>query len=330
MLLARLFNQSCESKCRGLSASMLRQFVSGSFRGPVKNIATIPLAFLMLAMVACGGGGSSSSSSGAALSGNWQLNLLQEEPRPQTPLGVSGFLLESNDAVSGSVQVPALAAHQNCGGASPLTGSVTGQNVTLTVNIGGASLNFTGSISSNNQSMSGDYQAEAGGCFTTATSGTWSAVLIPPLSGNFTGTLSNSAYMPLVNGVVPPAPISVTGSLTQSSNIGGSTATLTGTIQASGYPCFSTASLAGTISGSNVILTVFSYNQQQIGSIGLTNAPATISLESSGVMLSGTGGTSGLRLGGSTPTGSFGPCPPLFNNGTLQSYDNADVAFLFQ
>jgi hypothetical protein len=296
----------------------------------LRSIAATSLALVLLVLAACGGGNSPTPPANV-LTGNWQMNLLQEEPRPQNSLSVSGFLVQASEALTGSVQVPAVAAGQNCGGVSVLNGTINGQNVTFSINEGGTALNFTGTIASNNQSMAGDYEGPGGGCFTTPTSGSWSALLIPPLNGSFTGTLANSSYMTLVNGVVPPVPISVTGKLTQSANTGESNAALTGTITASGYPCFTTVSVTGTISGANVILALFSYNDQQIGTIGLTNAPATISLESSGFMLTGVGGTSGLRLGGTTPSGSFGPCPAVFNQGgALQSYDNADVAFSFQ
>jgi len=136
--------------------------------------------------------------------------------------------------------------------------------------------------------------------------------------------------MPLVNGIVPPAPIKVTGTLSQSRNVGASNATLEGTISAVSYPCFSTASLAGTISGANVILSLFGSSGIQIGTIGSPNAPATVSAGAQGPVLTGTGGTSGLSLGGSTPTGVFGPCPPLLHNGAAQPFDTADVALSFQ
>jgi hypothetical protein len=264
------------------------------------------------------------------LTGNWQLSLFQEEPRPTQTLAVSGFLQQSSSSFSGSFTFPPSTVNGNCAGVAVLTGTVSGQSIQFSANQAGTVLNFSGALSSDGQSMSGNYQGLGGGCFTRPTTGTWSGILIPPLNGSFTGTLSNSSYMVLVNGIVPPAPIQVTGTLSQTSNIGESNATLQGTISAVGYPCFTTASLTGTISGANVVLSLFGYNGIQIGTIGLPNSPAIISTGSQGPVLIGTGGTSGLSLGASTPTGVFGPCPPLLNNGAFQPNDTADVAFSFQ
>jgi hypothetical protein len=280
---------------------------------------------LLLALVACGGGGrGSASSSGASsevLSGNWQLNLLQEEPReipPQNQLSVSGFLVESNSGLTGSVQVPPVAARLNCGGVSILAGTVDGQSVIFTLNEGGTTLNFTGTISSDNQSMSGDYQGPGGGCFTRPTSGTWNAFLVPSLSGSFTGTLSNSAYMQALLGESAVPPIAVSGKMTQGANTGGSTATLTGTINAAGYPCFSTATLTGTISGQNVILSVFGYDGVEIGSIGTPGTAATVVVGPDGVSLIGV--NTGQELGLNT-----GTCPRVAG----VSSDSAQVSLTF-
>ncbi|HWY57559.1 MAG TPA: hypothetical protein VNZ03_24050 [Terriglobales bacterium] len=264
--------------------------------------------------------------------------LLQEEPRPQNSLSVSGFLVESDNALTGSVEVPPVAAQHHCGGVASLTGTITGQNVTLSVNEGGTAVNLTGSISSDSTSMSGNYQAQGGGCFTTPTTGTWNAFLIPPLNGNFTGTISNSTYMTLVTGASPAAPIAVSGTISQSTNADGSNATLTGSISAVGYPCFSTALISGTISGQNVYLNIFDYNGVQIGSLGQSSgsagvpgSPATVVVSSSGLSLVDTS-TVGLFLGANTGTGTVGPCPPIFDPTLLanRTSDSGSVAFNFQ
>jgi hypothetical protein len=164
-----------------------------------------------------------------------------------------------------------------------------------------------------------------------STSGTFTASLVPPLNGSFTGTLANSLYMAELTGVAPPAPIAVSGSFTQSANAGASNASISGTITAIGYPCFSTASVTGTISGQNVYLDVFDYNGQQIGTIGLPGivgtpgTPATLVVNSGSVSLTGTGSAqSGLSLGASgTP-----PCPAIGLSNITS--DTADVDFTLQ
>lgn len=286
------------------------------------RVFAIPFfVILALTLVSCGGSGSSSSPQSGPLSGNWQITLTQEYPRPQVLLSVSGFLSQSASAVTGSLQVPQSSQNGHCAGVAALTGAVSGQTANFVIDNGGAELNLTGTVSSDQKSISGSYSGQAGGCFTTPTTGTWMASLIPPLNGNFTGTLTSSSYMALLTGQSPPAPVAVVGSFTQTGGAGSSNATLTGTIQASGYPCFRTASFSGTISGANVYLQVFGYDSTLLGTIGLPpGAPATVVVDSQGgVSLVGSGpGTSGLALGAVAAGKTFGPCPPLqTSNGSV-------------
>jgi hypothetical protein len=289
------------------------------FEKPVKILTlTTVLVSLLIPLGGCGGGNNTPTAPVGALSGNWQLNLLQIEPRPQTALSLSGFIVDSENALTGSVQVPPLGPGNHCGGVSTLTGTVNGPAVTLSLNTGGTNLSLTGTISSDNQTMFGDYQGPPGsGCYLLATSGTWNAFLVPSLTGSFTGTLANSSYMQNLLGQSTVPPIVVSGTMTQNTNVDAS-ATLTGTINAVGYPCFSTATLKGTISGQNVILSVFSYNGTQIGSIGQVSSPATVVLGSSGVSLNGTNPGQGLGL-------TAGSCPSVAGD----SSDNAQVELTF-
>lgn len=287
------------------------------------------MVILMIGLTSCGGGNSDPSASGA-LNGNWQIFLTQEYPRPTftNPLSASGFLTQSGSAVSGSVQVPPSPENGKCAGVGTISGTTSAQNVTLVLNNGGTELNLTGSLSTDGSALTGSYSGPGGGCFTTPTSGTWTASLIPPLNGNFTGTITDSAYMAILTGQNPPPVIGVTGTLTQTGGPGSSNATLTGTIQAAGYPCFSTAYVSGTISGENVYLQVFGYNDQQIGTIGVPpSTPATVVSDSSGISLTGSNQGNGLSLGetlGGKPTG---PCPPLQTPNGAQPTDSAAIDF---
>jgi hypothetical protein len=302
----------------------------------VRVLLTTLVVFLSFTFTACGGSGpSSSTTAGGPLTGNWQMSLVQEYPAPVTPLSVSGFLTQSNQTLAGSVEGPTITKTSGtvCGGTAQITGTVNGQTVAFTENLGGTTYNFTGTLSSDNQSMAGVYVGQGGACFAQPTTGTWSALLIPPLDGNFTGTLSGSSYMALLTGITPVAPITVSGSITQSSNAGGSNASLTGTITATGYPCFSTVSLSGTISGQNVYLNVFEYNGEPVGFLGVPSSPATaVPNAKGGVSLVDNNVGNGLQLGIYNGTSTVGPCPPLWNqtNLTYQTYDNAAAQFDFQ
>lgn len=294
------------------------------------------LLVLLVTLTSCGGGSNSSLSANGPLTGNWQLNMLQTYPGKARSLAVSGFLVQSNDMLSGSVQGPSIlspnGSNLNCGGTAQVTGTLSGQSVAFTENLGGTTYNFTGTISSDNQTMSGDFQAPAGACFTAPTTGTWNAFLIPPLNGSFTGTITGSTYMAALTGVSPAAPITVSGTFNQSSNAGASNATVDATINATGYPCFATASLTGTISGQNVYLDVYSYNGEQIGTLGAPSSSPTAGGQPATVILSSTGfslvdaNLDGLNLGSPSP----GPCPPVVVSGGSQAFDQASVALTFQ
>lgn len=298
-------------------------------------LARAALVSMVLMLGACGGGTSSSSRSqqSGPLAGNWQLVLTQGFPfqNPPAVLSVSGFFLQTVNSVMGSVELPGSTLNGNCSGVGLLTGTIGSPNVNLTVDENGSTMSFSGSVSSDNKSMSGTYETLAGGCSNNPTSGTWTAFKVPPLNLKFTGTLSQSSYMQLLTGISPPAPITVSGQLTQSANIGSSNATLTGTITATGYPCLSTASLTGTISGANVVVSVFGYSGAQIGSIGTALAPATVGISSGGISLNGSNTDgSGLTLGAIGSGAAFGPCPALPNSGISQPNDTAAVALSFQ
>ena len=296
----------------------------------MRTLVTAWLAFLLFIAAACGGGNPVVDPSGSA-SGNWQVDLLQNYPGPQTQLSISGFLVESNNSLTGSVQGPTVSNPSGvveCGGIGQLAGTISGQNVTFSLSSGGTVFNFTGVIAPDHTSMSGDYQALAGACFTKPTSGTWNAFLIPPLNGSFTGTLSDSQYMETLTGLNPAAPVSVSGSLTQTPNVGANNAGLTGKITAVAYPCFATASLTGTISGRTVLLSVFGSNGDLIGNIGLEQ-PATVTPTSKGASLTAAPG--GLRLG---PINSniltLGPCPAIQSVAGPTTDDSTAVALTFK
>lgn len=300
----------------------------------VRTLAIALLALPCLILAACGRGSSSPTTASGPLSGNWQMNLLQVDPSPQKALSVSGFLAQAKDVLTGSVQGPTITNQSgvtNCAGIALVAGTINGQNVTFSVNPGGTVFSFTGVISTDNTSMSGSYEAQGGACFTRPTTGTWTATLVPPLNGTFSGTLADSTYMSLLTGVNPPAPIAVSGTFTQSSNAGASNATLTGTITAIGYPCFTTVSLSGTISGQNVYMDVFDYSGVQIGTLGVPGAagiagtPATVVPSSNSLSLTGSG-QAGLALGAS----GVPPCPALNGNGTNVTTDTTTVAFTLQ
>ena len=282
----------------------------------MRILLTTCVVCLTLFAAGCGGGTAvtASNAQSGPLSANWQLVLTQNVPRPPITLSISGFLLQSHNSITGSVELPGNGVQQKCAGVGVVTGSIDGQNVALSIDEGGSTLSLSGALSSDGKSMSGDYETPSGGCLTVASTGTWQAAPVPQLSGNFNGTLANSGYMQLITGTnaAQLPPIQVSGSITQGPNTGSSNAALSGTINAVGYPCFATAYLTGTVSGTNVVAAVFGFDGSQIGTFGTIVAPATISTNSGIVSVNGD-----LVLGILLPGGiEQGPCPKLADPGS--------------
>lgn len=233
-------------------------------------MAAISVLFLIAVALACGGGGTSGGAS-SPLTGNWELSL-QEHGVAEPPLFYTGFLIQNGSSVTGSVILGG-----GCDGVGPVTGTVDGQNLTLNINEFGQDLSLIGSLPAASAPMEGQFSTLAGACTTPyASTGTWSAVLVSPLNGNFTGTLTSTP----ASGI---APVNVNGTITQGPNTGSSTATLSGTITATnptssfcGY--LTTAVITGVISGEGATLDLFGPDGSLISQISATVTPDGTSL----------------------------------------------------
>ena len=112
-----------------------------------------------------------------------------------------GFLLQQNGAVTGgavySVSLPELLIPCNSGSA-PITGTISGQNVTLTAVAGTENFTLTGTLSSDGSTMTGTYTSTAGTagdgtpCGTAQTGLQWSAMLVPPITGPIQGNFHST------------------------------------------------------------------------------------------------------------------------------------------
>src|SRR5262249_46793545 len=236
------------------------------------------LAFLLSGislLTACGGGGGSVNPTGAPLSGNWQFTFTPN----QSFLGglQGGFLLQNKGAVNGAavyaISVTSAGTPTLCNsGSASISGTISGQNVTLTAAAAGQDFTLTGTLSSDGTTMTGTYTSTDGPmvggvpCGTAQSGITWTATSVPPLTGNFRGNFHS---------VFSNQNFPVTGMLTQGENIGASNATVTGTLNfvdpvtlISNYPCFDVASVNGQISGNVVILQIIASNGANIGQIG--------------------------------------------------------------
>jgi len=216
------------------------------------------LLALLAVMPACGGGNSSNSTPPGMLSGNWEMNL-QKDDSTLKPKTQSGFLLQQKDVVTGSVILKATP----CSGVGSVNGMVSGSNVALTVSPTGITVNLTGTLGSDQASMSGDYIILPQGCSGSQTApemGTWTANLVKPLGGSFTGTFTS----------VKVGDLPVNGQVTQAANTG-SSAPLGGKLMVAGY-CFSATNISGAISGTDVVMNLLNSDGSQAGEVTGTSS----------------------------------------------------------
>jgi hypothetical protein len=296
-----------------------RSFKPVSFGGNVKSLWFLLLAG-MLALSACGGSSASSrSQSTGPLSGNWQFTM--SPPSDNSFLGglQGGFLLQDKGSVTGSVVYSVSTPPQQGGsptlcnsGSAPITGTINGQNVTLTASAATQTFTLTGTLSANGSTMMGTYTSSDGqGCGTAQMGLQWSAISVPPISGTFQGNFHSvlSSPNPITNTSLRDQDFQVSGSLTQGANTGASNATVTGTLTFQGYPCLDTASVNGQISGNSVILQIIASNGLNVGQIGAPVgapiiAPVIFQSSTGGSILHGTNGygiTTKACPGGNVP-----------------------------
>jgi hypothetical protein len=266
-------------------------------RGSEGKILLLFLLASLTVLSACGGSSSQSQGNGT-VAGNWQFTMAAPSDDSFQGGMQGGFLLQNNGSVTGGVIYSILLPAQPggsptlCnGGSAPITGTITGQNVTLTAIAGPQTFTLTGTLSADSSIMMGTYASTGGqGCGTAQTGLQWSAISVPPLTGAIQGSFHSSLDPVLRNQLFP-----VSGTLSQGQNIGASNATVTGTLTFQGYPCLAAASVNGQISGNSVILHIFAPNGLDVGQIGApagfsNPSPVTFVNSAAGAVLEGTNG----------------------------------------
>jgi len=294
-------------------------------------LLTLLAATTMLS--ACGGGSSGGSENSETLSGNWQFTVAN--PPDGSFLGglQGGFLLQTNGSVTGAaayaVSLPLLPYPCNSGSAQ-ITGTISGQDVTLTAVAGTQTFTLTGMLSLDGSTMVGTYASTAGTagdgapCGTAQTELQWSAVLVPPITGPIQGSFHSTGGAAGLD----EQDFLVSGALSQAANTGGSNATVTGnlsflnsTTNLIDYPCFTSAAVTGQISGNIVNLQIVgtdgsTWGQigEPAGSNGVTGVnPVTFASAQGGYVLNGVGpsylvATTACpgNLGSTTTAGDYG------------------------
>jgi hypothetical protein len=255
------------------------------------RVAYLLLLAVTLILSSCGGSSSSTSSQqNGAIPGNWQFSMTPADPNypASAQYGLQGgFLLQTNGKISGQVVYTIASDQLQNGlpvicdsGSAFVTGTVSGQNVTLSAVAGSQTFSLTGTLGSNGSITNGQFTTPGGMvagavCGAPAPQGgsqVWSAVPVPVLSGSVTGSF-HSTGLNLNN-----QEFQVTGTLNQGQNIGASRATVTGSLNfvdpttlLSTYPCFPAGyvNVNGQISGNTVILQLIGSDGSSDGQIGI-------------------------------------------------------------
>ena len=263
----------------------------------------------------CGGSSDGGPQSNSSLSANWQFTM--NAPPDGSFVGglQGGFLLQSSGSVTGSAVYSVALPSQSGGtpsvcnsGSAPITGTMNGQNISLTTAAGTQSFTLTGTLSSDGSTITGTYTSTDGqGCGTAQSGLQWSAVSVPPLNGTVQGSFHSTGSGASTS--LKDQDFLVTGALTQGPNIGASNATVTGTLTFQDYPCMATASVNGQISGSSVILQIITPDGLNVGQIGAqpgnsVQSAVTVSSSAGGTVLQGANG-----YGVSTKTCKAGNTP---------------------
>jgi hypothetical protein len=216
------------------------------------------LASSFLLLTSCGGSNSGGNTT-ANLAGNWQMTLQRQNTT--TTKTESGFLVQSGNSLSGEFL---LNGDTNCPGVGSASGQISGSNVAISVSQVGQTVNLTGAMGTTPSSINGNYSILAAPCGSNQV-GTWTATQVQPFSGNFQGTFTSTFSSGLV--------FAFSGTVTQGTNLGTSTANLTGNMTSTNAPCFATASLQGSISGTSIVLNLLSAEGIPLGQIhGTTTA----------------------------------------------------------
>jgi hypothetical protein len=241
-----------------------------------------------LLLSACGSSGSSSPQQSGTLVGNWQFTMApQTDGNPSDPTysgGLQGgFLLQQSGAVTGQSVYSVTSSTSITGpcnsGSATITGKLSDSSVTLTAVAGTETFALSGGM------LSPDGLMISGGTYTStvangtscgySTTGSWSAILVPPLTGTITGTFHSASNS---SSGLSNQDFVVTGTLLQGQNTGASNATVTGTLSfidpatnLSDYPCFPDGSVSfnGQISGNTVILQLIGNNGANDGQVGI-------------------------------------------------------------
>lgn len=239
----------------------------------------------VLMWASCGSNGNGNDP--LPLSGNWQAALTLTTPPGNKVKGLSGFLIQSGNTLTGNML---LAGQTQCTGVGAASGQLSGSAISLSVSETGQTVNLTGMVGGGS-SMGGNYSILASPCGASQI-GTWTANLVQPLTGNFQGTFTSTQTSGLV--------YHFSGTISQAANTGSSSANLSGSMTSTDSPCFSSASVSGLISGTAVVFNLLSSEGIALGRLNGTTTTTAGSITGPYEILN----SQSVQLGGCTDLGN--------------------------
>ena len=166
--------------------SLMRNFRVVLAVAVIAAIASLSACFPSPGDIFGGGGGGSP----ASVSGKWSF-LLSSNHGSSNDVDLEANFSQSAGAISAAQSV--ILSSSPCDfGTDFIQGTVKGSNInfTLAFGTGHPTASFSGSVSNNGLSMSGNYKIPSGDC-TSADSGTWQATNFGSSSGSYSGQLTS-------------------------------------------------------------------------------------------------------------------------------------------
>ena len=167
--------------------SLMRNFRAVLAVGMIAALASLSACFPSPGDIFGGGGGGSP----ASVSGKWSF-LLSSNHGSSNDVDLEANFSQSAGAISAAQSV--ILSSSPCDfGTDFIQGTVKGSNInfTLAFGTGHPTASFSGSVSNNGLSMSGNYKIPSGDC-TSADSGTWQATNFGSSSGSYSGQLTSN------------------------------------------------------------------------------------------------------------------------------------------
>jgi hypothetical protein len=168
----------------------------------MKTIRLFPVLFALMWLAGCGvassGSGGTGGNTGPGMQGAWEITAISNMPSGVQTLVEADFSQSADNVSSGGRQLVVatiqggIAQVNPCSTQPSFSGTLNGTALSGTLTEGTQSIQITGTLSADGKSATGTY---TGGCM-NGDNGTFTASSIAPVSGTFSGTLTDNSNNP--------------------------------------------------------------------------------------------------------------------------------------